>query len=144
MKNNKGDTLVEVLVSIVVLAIIFISTGQMILSIKKAQRNIEKTTNMVLELAKILEIFTIEPQTFNERLETIYPVVQVNNFLYLYYDGKFNISKDVTNNYFKIDLNEIIHNDNITRYLKIEVTIYVNNEEYQLNQKCLERTICVE
>ena len=47
MKNNKGDTLVEVLVSIVVLAIIFISTGQMILSIKKAQRNIEKTTNKI-------------------------------------------------------------------------------------------------
>ena len=42
MKSNKGDTLVEVLVSIVVLAIIFISSGQMILSIKKTQRNIEK------------------------------------------------------------------------------------------------------
>ena len=52
MKSNKGDTLVEVLVSIVVLAIIFISSGQMILSIKKTQRNIEKTTNMVLELRK--------------------------------------------------------------------------------------------
>ena len=65
MKSNKGDTLVEVLVSIVVLAIIFISSGQMILSIKKTQRNIEKTTNMVLELEKILEIFNIEPQTFN-------------------------------------------------------------------------------
>ena len=48
MKSNKGDTLVEVLVSIVVLAIIIISSGQMILSIKKTQRNIEKTTNMVL------------------------------------------------------------------------------------------------
>lgn len=36
---------------------------------------------MVLELEKILEIFTIEPQTFNERLEIIYPVVQANHFL---------------------------------------------------------------
>ena len=144
MKSNKGDTLVEVLVSIVVLAIIFISSGQMILSIKKTQRNIEKTTNMFLELEKILEIFTIEPQTFNERLEIIYPVVQANHFLYLYYDSQFNISKKVTDNYFIIDVKEITSDDQITRYFAIEVRIYVNHEEYPLDQKCLERTICVE
>lgn len=42
MKSNKGDTLVEVLVSIVVLAIIFISSGQMILSIKKPKEILKK------------------------------------------------------------------------------------------------------
>lgn len=42
MKSNKGDTLVEVLVSIVVLAIIFISSGQMILSLKKHKEILKK------------------------------------------------------------------------------------------------------
>lgn len=92
MKSNKGDTLVEVLVSIVVLAIIFISSGQMILSIKK-HKEILKNNKYGFRTRKILEIFTIEPQTFNERLEIIYPVVQVDHFLYLYYDSQFNISK---------------------------------------------------
>ncbi len=144
MKNKKGDTLIEVLVSIIVLAIIFYSISQIIISIKKTQNRIQKIDNIINEIVQVEEIFTINPKTFDENLAMIYPIIKTNNFIYIYYDNQFNISTEVTNNFLKIMLKQISINEDSRKYLQLKIEVYIDNFMYQIEPRSLEKTICIE
>lgn len=140
MKNNKGDTLVEVLVSIVILGIICLAVSQLLLSIKKSQRAVETTDNITMELEKIMEIFTNSPTSFSKNLQLFYSEENIywsSNKYYIYYDSIFNLSTSNDKNYFII---EISNDENL---YTIDVTIYKNSKKYQLNEIAQRRTVKV-
>lgn len=126
MKNNKGDTLVEVLVSIVILGIICLAVSQLLLSIKKSQRAVETNDNITMELEKIMEIFTNSPTSFSTNLQLFYSEKNIywsSNKYYIYYDSIFNLSTSNDKNYFII---EISNEENL---YTIDVTIYKNSKK---------------
>lgn len=140
MKNNKGDTLVEVLVSIVILGIICLAVSQLLLSIKKSQRAVETTDNITMELEKIMEIFTNSPTSFSKNLQLFYSEENIywsSNKYYIYYDSIFNLSTSNDKNYFII---EISNDENL---YTIDVTIYKNSKKCQLNEIAQRRTVKV-
>ena len=94
MKNNKGITLLEVIVSIVILGITIVSTIQVMATNNRVVIRNERNLNSIQEVESVMEIFSSDPSNFLDNLTSVYENVESSNIVYLYYSSAFIKNKD--------------------------------------------------
>lgn len=107
MKNNKGITLLEVIVSIVMLGITIVSTIQVMATNNRVVIKNERNINSIQEVESIMEIFSSDPSNFLVNLTSIYEVNEPSNTVYLYYSSAFIKNNDNSDTSYYL---EVIYN----------------------------------
>lgn len=141
IKTNKGVTLTEVLVSIVVLGIAFVTAISILSTTNKLTIANERKSNTFTEVESLLELFSSDPDNFEENFEAIYKITpeskeETQTTYIIYYSSAFIKKQEQTKSpyYFNINYSHSINDINIslTNY-KIEIKIFHNDEEYNIN-----------
>lgn len=125
MKNNKGITLLEVMISIVVLGITIVSTIQVMASNNRLVIKNERGLNSINEIESIMEIFSSDPDNFKDNLTKIYDLNNIDvesNTITLYYSSAFikNNDNSETSYYLVITYAEDVE---VTGHSKYSLTI---------------------
>ena len=99
--NKRGNTLIEVIVSFVVVSIISFAMISVYSSSKKITRNISIKECIVSEIYGIYNIFNSDPSSFIDNLSKAYTISDPNNII-IYYGKTFKLSNKETDNYLKL------------------------------------------
>lgn len=134
--NKKGYTLVEVLTSIVIVGIVFLAMTSMLISSAKINKKLLIKENVVSEIGNINNLFSSDPVNFEENLNQVYKCEQTDNEFKIYYNDRYTVSENITENYIIVEYikttsmcsiiidvyhenNKSIDYSNITRNIKI-------------------------
>ena len=130
MKNNKGITLLEVIVSIVILGITIVSTIQVMATNNRVVIRNERNLNSIQEVESIMEIFSSDPEKFINNLTSIYENIEVSDKIYLYYSSAFikNSNNSTTAFYLEVLYNKEVL-DNKTKYI-LTINTYYDGVKY--------------
>ncbi len=87
-KNNKGFSLIEVIVALVLFTIVFVSLLQLIETTSKMQQRTKRRENMSSIALSVYETFLLDPREkqFLDNLEFIYG--NIENFV-IYFNGEW-------------------------------------------------------
>ena len=134
-RNNRGFTLVEVLVSIVMVALVVASVSFVLVSSRKIEKRLIFKENSLAEINNLYQIFTSSPTDFFDNIVFIYPVEseEDEDSVILRYNSEFRFSE--TGEY-SITCKLIRAGKSLTLTLEID-----NGFEY--DEKLLSRTILV-
>ena len=110
MKNNKGVTLLEIIVSIAILGIAIVSTIQIMSTNNRLIIKNERGVNSIEEIESIMEIFSSDPEHFKENINSIYHVEEAD-YIRLYYSSAFikNDDNSLTDYYLDIHYSKEIN-----------------------------------
>lgn len=139
MKNNKGVTLLEVIVSIVILGITIVSTIQVMASNNRLVIKNERGLNSIQEIESIMEIFTSDPEKFKDNIREIYEV-DLDSTKYLYYSSAFIKSSNNEPTDYYLEVNYSKSNEG-NKYTLIINTYYKNTLYTHNNNNYNERVI---
>lgn len=139
MKNNKGVTLLEVIVSIVILGITIVSTIQVMASNNRLVIKNERGLNSIQEIESIMEIFTSDPEKFKDNIKEIYEV-DLDITKYLYYSSAFIKSSNNEPTDYYLEVNYSKSNEG-NKYTLIINTYYKNTLYTHSNNNYNERVI---
>lgn len=130
MKNNKGITLLEVIVSIVILGITIVSTIQVMATNNRVVIRNERNLNSIQEVESVMEIFSSDPSNFLDNLTSVYENVESSNIVYLYYSSAFIKNKDNSETSYYL---EVIYNKeslgNTNKY-SLTINTYFDGVKY--------------
>jgi len=124
IKEVKGNTLIEVIVSIIVVGIIVILLINIFVSTQRTNANLVKSEQMVTECSNILTLFTsnANESDFISNLDSYgYKCVKISDTYYVYFTKSFFRSSEVTNNYITFTLTDE------GNYTKIDLIAYYEN-----------------
>jgi len=76
MKKNKGNTLVEVIVSIVVVSIIVGMMITVFVRSKNIEAKLEKEDVYITEVSNIFNLFSSNPDSFEDNLDEVYDFIK--------------------------------------------------------------------
>ena len=121
MKKNKGFTLTEVIVSIVLVAI----AGICIINIFMYKIRIDKTTNLNLEISnRIVEFFdefSLDPSTFVAKYNSKYDEVKEAYVIYF---------PNSNSSYYLLTYHDYYTNGG---FYQLNIEVIINNELYSIN-----------
>ena len=132
MKNNKGVTLLEVIVSIVILGITIVSTIQVMASNNRLVIKNERGLNSIQEIESIME-------KFKDNIKEIYEV-DLDITKYLYYSSAFIKSSNNEPTDYYLEVNYSKSNEG-NKYTLIINTYYKNTLYTHSNNNYNERVI---
>ena len=111
MKNKKGFTLVEVIVSITIIGISITTLIIILANNSKITENMNKRYNIAKDINELMDIFSSYPTNFYDILKETnkYQNIQSDvNFSYLYYDNEYEtISYEQTAYYLQLEYQNI-------------------------------------
>lgn len=111
MKNKKGFTLVEVIVSIAIIGISITTLIIILANNSKITENMNKRYNIAKDINELMDIFSSYPTNFYDILKETnkYQNIQSDvNFSYLYYDNEYEtISYEQTAYYLQLEYQNI-------------------------------------
>ena len=109
--NKRGNTLVEVIVSFVIISIITFAILGVYTSSKKITRKTNLKENIIVEVESIYNVFSSSPHEFLKNIQVIYPTAIVDgdentdiSVIKICYDGIYANSVEDSKNYFEIHL----------------------------------------
>jgi len=120
--NQKGSTILEVIISFVIMVIITQMVITSFLRSDKVIKNNERKENIINVVNNINNLFSADPVYFINNLDIQYDIVHDNNLYYLYYDYLFKENSKSSNNYIVINYYK---NNNI---YTIIINVYINNQ----------------
>lgn len=120
--NQKGSTILEVIISFVIMVIITQMVITSFLRSDKVIKNNERKENIINVVNNINNLFSADPVYFINNLDIQYDIVYDNNLYYLYYDYLFKENSKSSNNYIVINYYK---NNNI---YTIIINVYINNQ----------------
>lgn len=132
--NQKGSTILEVIISFVIIVIITQMVITSFLRSDKVIKNNERKENVINEINNIFNLFSADPVYFIDNLDIDYKIVYDDNLYYLYYDYLFNENSKSSNNYIVINYYK---NNNIYTLI---ISVYLNNQLHNKYNK-LQRSI---
>lgn len=138
MINKKGNTLVEVIVSFVIISIVVGALSSVFISSKKINLKTTCRKNIVSEVDNIMTLFTGDATNILDTISRKYCVVSQEDKVTIYYDSKFIHSLDETDNYLEITL---IQNEDL---YTLEIQVFLKNELIKLaGEDLISRSILV-
>ena len=119
--NQKGSTLIEVIISFVIIVIIAQVVITSFLSSEKIKRNFVLKDNVINEIHNINNLFSADPKNFLNNLSISYSIVNDNDKYYIYYNQLFEVINTKSNYYIEINYY------NLENLYTIELNIFHNN-----------------
>ena len=101
--NQKGSTLIEVIISFVIIVIIAQVVITSFLSSEKIKRNFVSKDNVINEIHNINNLFSADPKNFLNNLSISYSIVNDNDKYYIYYNQLFEVINTKSNYYIEIN-----------------------------------------
>ena len=120
--NQKGSTILEVIISFVIIVIITQMVITSFLRSDKVIKNNERKENVINEVNNIFNLFSADPVYFIDNLDIDYKIVYGDNLYYLYYDYLFKENSKSSNNYIVINYYKT---DNIYTLI---ISVFLNNQ----------------
>ena len=103
MKNNRGLTLLEVLVAIVILGISIASIIAILSGVNRLNIHNQYQSNAISSIKTFLDVFTDDPKNFPNLMEEDYYFVEVTEDKYrIYYTDAYLNTNEKTNHYLEI------------------------------------------
>lgn len=137
IKTNKGVTLTEVLVSIVVLGIAFVTAISILSTTNKLTIANERKSNTFTEVESLLELFSSDPESFEQNLNEIYSLEEENkkeNSYFIYYSSAFIRKQDTSPYYIECKYTQTpISETNLNTY-KLDIKVFHNGNIYIINK----------
>lgn len=135
IKTNKGVTLTEVLVSIVVLGIAFVTAISILSTTNKLTIANERKSNTFTEVESLLELFSSDPESFEQNLNEIYSLEETENSTYfIYYSSAFIRKQDTSPYYIECKYTQTpISETNLNTY-KLDIKVFHNGNIYIINK----------
>jgi prepilin-type N-terminal cleavage/methylation domain-containing protein len=99
---DRGVTLVEILVTVALIAIVSATLFQIFLAIERYQRDIEDENNAIMELETLHNLFTADPEGWETDYYGLYDLVHDGLSTTLYYDSAWRLLDDGQNAVFEI------------------------------------------
>ena len=138
---KRGFTLTEVIVSIAIVSIVILAVSSTFLSIRRIEKQKIARENIVSEIRNIYNIFSSEPDDFDDLIQDIYPkktVIKVENEtrFFITYNSLFQPSETGENLiicYLKVEDSNII---------TLELKVQGSYQNY-IKEEALKRTIKV-
>ena len=136
MKNNKGITLLEVIVSIVILGITIVSTIQVMATNNRVVIRNERNLNSIQEVESIMEIFSSDPDKFLDNLATIYQV-ETSEKVYLYYSSAFIKNNNNSTTSYYLEVNYKVENLDGKNTYTLTINTYYDDSLYIHNNNII-------
>lgn len=103
MKNNRGLTLLEVLVAIVILGISIASIIAILSGVNRLNIHNQYQSNAISSIKTFLDVFTDDPKNFPNLMKEDYYFVEVTEDKYrIYYTDAYLNTNEKTNHYLEI------------------------------------------
>lgn len=103
MKNNRGLTLLEVLVAIVILGISIASIIAILSGVNRLNIHNQYQSNAISSIKTFLDVFTDDPKNFPNLMKEDYYFVEVTEDKYrIYYTDAYLNTHEKTNHYLEI------------------------------------------
>lgn len=148
MRKNEGITLVEVLVSIAISGILFVTVLSILTTTNKISISNERKVNTINEVESIFDLFSSDPQNFDSNIYTIYKVTGNTNETFdevtyrIYYTKAFIRIRDndISNYYLDVKYTTAqIDQTSLYKY-QLKIEIYHNNtlftiDNYEFNYR---------
>lgn len=136
IKTNKGFTLTEVLVSILVLGITFATSISILSFSNKLTIANERKSNTFKELETLLEIFSSDPMNFEINLSEIYSLeLNEDGTYFIYYSSAFIRKQEASPYFIKCKyIQELINDNNFTIY-KLDIKVYHNGDIFIIDNQ---------
>lgn len=124
-KNIKGNTLVEVIVSFVIVSIIVGMMITVFVRSKNIEAKLEKDDVYITEVTNIFNLFSSNPATFKENLSRIYDYEDSgdNLIINIKYSSYIDLKLSTDNNKYSLDLSVYDKNGVIKKYDSLNRTI---------------------
>ena len=120
--NQRGSTIIEVIISFVIMVIITQMVVTSFLRSDKVIKNNQKIENISSEVSNIFNIFSADPINFIDNLDINYNIIIIDNLYYLYYDFLFEESVVNSNNYIIINYYKEID------FYHLTINVYQDNK----------------
>jgi prepilin-type N-terminal cleavage/methylation domain-containing protein len=124
---DRGVTLVEILVTVALIAIVSATLFQIFLAIERYQRDIEDENNAVMELETVQNLFTANPADWVSAYYTMHGLDYDGPSSTLHYDGTWTLLEDEEGAVFEITYTHA--NDPVSGYAvwSLEITSVTRN-----------------
>lgn len=148
--DKRGFSLTEVIVSIAIVSIVVLAVSSTFLSVRRIERQKVARENLVSEIRNIYNIFSSEPDDFDDLIQDIYPkktVIEVENEtrFFITYNSLFQPSE--TDYYtYTMKCKYSIKKDEQEEHLTLEYTLVIElPDKFQsyIKEEALTRTIKV-